>query len=182
MLPQLVSYTTRTLAGSPSRIRKKDWRGTAGTKADLRSMSCWASSLTRTSTLSIWARRGECACPFCSQNESSGCDNNFGARYEASAMKHGLVTFLAVAFSLPIELEGSLVIARPAEFSLWTTPIFKLVVIARQARRSMSGFYLHQRLLRLQGSSVLTEEPWSTQLQGRASIAAASFQQVPNST
>ena len=56
-----------TPPGLPSRIRKKGCRGTAGTKADLRSMSCWASSLMRTSRLSICSLRGECICPFCSQ-------------------------------------------------------------------------------------------------------------------
>ena len=38
----------------------------AGTKADLRSMSCWASSPIRISTCSMCTLSDECMCAFCS--------------------------------------------------------------------------------------------------------------------
>ena len=52
--------------GSPSKSRKNGCRGTAGAKADFKSMSCWASSLMSTSRLSMCALKGEWVCPFCS--------------------------------------------------------------------------------------------------------------------
>ena len=61
MLSQVVRNAPGALTGIPKEYPEKGRRGTAGTKADFRSMSCWASSQTRTSRLSICALRGECA-------------------------------------------------------------------------------------------------------------------------
>ena len=66
MLSQVVGYSFWALTGV-TKQNTEESSGTAGTKADLRSISCWASSLMRTSRLSICAPRGECVCPFCSQ-------------------------------------------------------------------------------------------------------------------
>ena len=69
-------------------MRKNGCCGTAGTKADLRFMSCWTSSLTRTSRLFIWTLRGECTCPFLLPNESSSGVEYFCPWCEAGSVEN----------------------------------------------------------------------------------------------
>ena len=56
-------------SGSPKSNRRNGCRGMAGTKADLRSMSCCASSPTRMSTCSMCTLSAECICAFCSHTK-----------------------------------------------------------------------------------------------------------------
>ena len=129
-------------------------RGTAGTKADFRSMSCWASSLTSLSTLSMCTRSGEWIYAFCSHARPVVAMTTlaFGMAdaQVCVARSCGVLAVLASASSLPTRLTKSracsssrsrevrsLVIAQPAGFSLWATPIFKFVVMAIHARRNV---------------------------------------------
>ena len=121
--------------GSPKRSLKKGCRGTAGTKADFRSMSCWASSLTSISTLSICTRNGEWICPFCSHTRPVVAMTTLAFAMAAAqvcvARSYGVRAVLASASSLPTGRTKSrkcsssrskdvrsLVIALPAGFSL----------------------------------------------------------------
>ena len=122
-------------------------------------MSCWASSLMRTSRLSICSLRGECICPFCSQIRPVVATTTLAPGMMCVqwniALSYFVLAVLAIASSLPTGLTkracwsssrsrelSSLVMALPAGFSLWATPKRRFVVMANQASRNVSDLVL----------------------------------------
>ena len=105
VVSEIVGDTPWTLLGSPKRILKNGCRRTAGTNADFRSMSCWASSLISRSTLSICTRKGEWSCPSCSQTRPvvamTTLALGIAAAQLCAARSYGVRAVLASASSLP---------------------------------------------------------------------------------
>ena len=141
--------------GSPKSNRRNGCRGMAGTNADLRSISCCASSPTRMSTCSMCTLSAECAiCAFCSHTSpvvaittlalgmapEQYCMAMSYLVLAALAMCSSRLTALTKSFACSLSKASdprSLVMARPAGFSLWTTPILRLVVKANQTKRNV---------------------------------------------
>ena len=106
--------------GSPNNSLRNGWRGTAGTKADFRSMPCCASSPTRMSICSMRTRRGECACALF-PNQTSGGNDHFGSRdgggHCCMARSYLVLAVLAAFSSRPTALTKSLAcsLSNPSE-------------------------------------------------------------------
>ena len=156
MLSQVVGYSFWALTGV-TKQNTEESSGTAGTKADLRSISCWASSLMRTSRLSICAPRGECVCPFCSQIRPVVAQLLL-PWYDACAVEHSFVILRVGSigdcffFTNRSHEKGLLVVkvqraqqfgdGSPCWIFLWATPKRRFVVIANQASRNVSELVL----------------------------------------
>ena len=107
----------------------------------------------------IPCKNGGANLSFLFPNESSGCDNNFGARYEASTKKHGLVISRAGSIGsrflftyrpyeegllVLIQVEGAQQLGNSTSrwVFLWATPKRRLVVMANHASRKVSDLVL----------------------------------------
>ena len=98
--------------------------------------------LSATNLLHMYPQRGMHMCLLL-PHQASGCDHYFGLGPSCtSCIGHVFFSAYSPTKSLACSLSKasnprSSVMARPAGFSLWTTPIFRLVVKAGQTKRNV---------------------------------------------